>query len=440
MKKEAVNTDELQRKQALRVERKGEAIKNAAPLDTAAPDEGAPRIFEGIEAASRTPIDTAPLMALAPKPKQEYAPAGASLYSDLTGKRALSREEGEKVSTQLRRIAQEGKSALFAVNERDEMYSTLTAYEKAVIIALRVLLSDSTAERHALIEAARKTDKKQYSGRSIDKYEGIDFTGAFNIRIAAYSRYLKEAQGQALNDEEKRIIYRPGEAELLGLGFTPSDLVVVFEKNSFITDYLGGTKSSKQGAALEAAIARLSSGKVYLMNSKHFISTTLIQRTATFGGLKKGQKVTYYVLSLHPQFGRIFTPNYITYPANNSEIIGAILSSRKQAGGLLDLYDVLLQKAAQNFEKINARPKVQVFTLPEDLIIRLLVNEREYKKNKKRALEAIYSDTGINLFYKAGLLATEVLPPTEAQRKQAAAAGLPVDVGIHFNRVAATNC
>lgn len=37
-------------------------------------------------------------------------------------------------------------------------------------------------------------------------------------------------------------------------------------------------------------------------------------------------------------------------------------------------------------------------------------------------------------------LADRVKPPTEAERKQAVAAGKDVEVEIHLRRVAATNC
>lgn len=415
-----------------------------------------PSAMDEAEAAALSPIDAEVVTALVPKPKKDYAVAGAGMYADIAGNTPAlvmsdegKRAFGQYVAKWANKI--EAKNVLFGLNEKGEIYNTLTAYEKAFIIALRVLLSDSTADRHALIEAKRKEKGKEYAG-DIKAYEGIDFFGACNIRPEAYARFRYDT---ARSDKEKAIYaaykdypVNPKEAALLRLGFTDRDIVVIIDRGTFIRDYLGGKKGGTQSQAFTEALTRLRTGRVAFTtatasSSKEgikLITDNLIRRTATFFGDKNGQRVEYYAISLHPAFARIFTPNYITYPANNSEVLGAILQVRKGADGLLALYDTILQRAARNYEAIDKRPGIQVFTLKEAEILPLIATDKQYKKNKKEVVARLYSDTGINLFYTVGLLADRVAPPTEEARKKAAAAGKDVEIEVHFRRVAATNC
>lgn len=416
-----------------------EEIAEYTPATPSAMDEAA--------AGTLTPRDADIITALVPKPKKDYAVAGAGMYADIAGNTpAILSEEGKRGFSQyVQRVANkyEANKVLFGINEKGEIYNNLTAYEKAFIIALRVLLSDSTEDRHALIEAKRKEEGKEYAG-DVKAYEGIDFFGACKIRPEAYDIFLRKEKSAYYSNP--LLHPNPKEAALLRLGFTPTDITVVIDKNTFIRDYLGGEKGGKQSKAFTDALTRLSTGRVAFTTASttkegiKLITDNLIRRTATFFGEKKGQKVEYYVISLHPIFARIFTPNYITYPANNAEVLGAILGVRGGADGLLSLYDVLLQKAARNFGEIGKRPEVQVLTLKEEEALSLIATDKQLKKNKKEVLARFYSDTGINIFYTVGLLVDRVKPPTDEDRRRAAAAGKDVEVEVHFRRVAATNC
>ena len=461
MKKEYFNTKEAPRKDEVRstTEAARESVVPGTITDAPTAEEIAeytpatPSAMDEAAAGTLTPRDAEIITALVPKPKKDYAVAGAGMYADIAGNTpAILSEEGKRGFSQyVQKIAskKEANKVLFGLNEKGEIYNNLTAYEKAFIIALRVLLSDSTEDRHALIEAKRKEEGKQYTG-AIEAYEGIDFFGACNIRPEAYARFRYDT---ARSEAEKRIYeaykdfpVNTKEAALLRLGFSDKDIVVIIDKNTFIRDYLGGTKGGKQSKAFTDALTRLSTGRVAFTTTSttkegiKLITDNLIRRTATFFGEKKGQKVEYYVISLHPIFARIFTPNYITYPANNAEVLGAILGVRGGADGLLSLYDVLLQKAARNFGEIDKRPGIQVFTLKEEEVLKTISGEAEIKANRKRAVARLYGNTGINLFYTVGLLADRVQPPTDEDRKRAAAAGKDVEVEVHFRRVAATNC
>ena len=461
MEKEYFNTEEAPRKDEVRstteAARESVAPGKEAELPTAEEiaeyTPATPSAMDEAAAGTLTPRDADIITALVPKPKKDYAVAGAGMYANIAGNTpAILSEEGKRGFSQyVQKIAskKEANKVLFGINEKGEIYNNLTAYEKAFIIALRVLLSDSTADRHALIEAKRKEEGKQYTG-AIEAYEGIDFFGACNIRPEAYARFRYDT---ARSEAEKRIYeaykdfpVNTKEAALLRLGFSDKDIVVVIDRATFIRDYLGCGRGGKQSKAFTDALTRLSTGRVAFTAASttkegiKLITDNLIRRTTTFIGEKKGQKVEYYVISLHPIFARIFTPNYITYPANNAEVLGAILGVRGGADGLLSLYDVLLQKAARNFEKIDTRPGVQVFTLKEEEALTLIATDKQLKKNKKEVLARFYSDTGINIFYTVGLLVDKVKPPTDEDRRRAAAAGKDIEVEVHFRRVAATNC
>lgn len=423
-----------------------------ADVEAVAVEEVPPTPSALDEVGSLNPADNMVIAALVPKPKQDYAVAGAGMYADIAGHTpALLTEEGKKAFTEyVAKVGNkiEAKNVLFGLNEKGEIYNNLTAYEKAFIVALRVLLSDSTADRHALIEGKRTKEEREKAQREAGNTEGIDFFGAGNIRPEAYARYRYET---ARNDRERAIYaaykdypVNPKEAQLLRKGFSDKDIIVVIDKNTFIRDYLGGTKGGKQTKAFTDALARLQSGRVALTQTsagaRELSTDNLILRTASFFAEKKGQRVEYHVISLHPNFGRVFTPNYITYPANNAEVLGAILGVRNGADGLLSLYDVLLKEAAKNFGKIDRRPGVQSFTLKEADLLPFITTEARLKKNRKEAVARLYSDTGINLFYTVGLLADRVAQPTEEARKEAAATGKDVEVEVHYKRVAATNC
>ena len=461
MEKEYFNTEEAPRKDEVRstteAARESVAPGKEAELPTAEEiaeyTPATPSAMDEAAAGTLTPRDADIITALVPKPKKDYAVAGAGMYANIAGNTpAILSEEGKRGFSQyVQKIAskKEANKVLFGINEKGEIYNNLTAYEKAFIIALRVLLSDSTADRHALIEAKRKEEGKQYTG-AIEAYEGIDFFGACNIRPEAYARFRYDT---ARSEAEKRIYeaykdfpVNTKEAALLRLGFSDKDIVVVIDRATFIRDYLGCGRGGKQSKAFTDALTRLSTGRVAFTAASttkegiKLITDNLIRRTTTFIGEKKGQKVEYYVISLHPIFARIFTPNYITYPANNAEVLGAILGVRGGADGLLSLYDVLLQKAARNFEKIDTRPGVQVFTLKEEEALTLIATDKQLKKNKKEVLARFYSDTGINIFHTVGLLVDKVKPPTDEDRRRAAAAGKDIEVEVHFRRVAATNC
>lgn len=454
MKKEYFNTEEAARKDVRDITEAaresvapGKEAEVPTAEDIAEYTPATPSAMDEAAAGSLTPRDAGIITALVPKPKKDYAVAGAGMYADIAGNTpALLSEEGKRGFSQyVQKIAskKEANKVLFGLNEKGEIYNNLTAYEKAFIIALRVLLSDSTEDRHALIEAKRKEEGKEYAG-DVKAFEGIDFFGACKIRPEAYDIFLRKEKSAYYSNP----LLHPNqkEAALLRLGFTPTDITVVIDRATFIRDYLGCGRGGKQLRAFEDALTRLREGRVAFITSSttkegiKLITDSLIRRTTTFAGKKKGQKVEYYVISLHPIFARIFTPNYITYPANNAKVLGAILGVRGGAEGLLSLYDVLLQKAARNFGGIDKRPEVQVFTLKEEEALSLTYEEKEIRAHKKQALARFYSDKGINIFYAVGLLADRVKPPTDEDRRRAAAAGKDVEVEVHFKRVAATNC
>ena len=453
MEKEYFNTKEAPRKDEVRstTEAARESVVPGTITDAPTAEDIAeytpatPSAMDEAVAGTLTPRDAEIITALVPKPKRDYAVAGAGMYADIAGNTpaVLSEEGKRKIEGAITRLTNktEARNILFAITEKGEIYNTLTAYEKAFIIALRVLLSDSTADRHAIIEAKRKEKGKGDTGGA-EAYEGIDFFGACKIRPEAYDIFLSKEKSAYYSTPE----FRPTEKEaaLLRAGFTPSDIIVVIDKNTFIRDYLGGKKGGKQSQAFAKALDRLRTGRVALtstsVKAKSITTINLIKNTVAFYGIKNGQKVEYYAISLHPVFAEIYKGGYITYPANNAEVLSAILSVRGGADGLLTLYDTLLRRARYNFEKISARPEVQVFTLKEEEALSLTYEEKEIRAHKKQALARFYGDTGINIFYTVGLLADRVKPPTEAERKQAIAAGKDVEVEIHFRRVAATNC
>lgn len=438
--KKVVTTEEALRKDLAEREllQKAAAGKAKVKTDTEAEGDKVPT-YSAAEVSALMPEDSDTLTALAPKAKQSYTIAGAGLFANLTGSTALqSKEDIAKVEEHIKKIA--GKkgveNVLCTVSAAGELYNTFTAYEKAFIIALRVLLSDSTPEADKRDIRKRKKEAIKEDITTVEEYEGIDFTGAIKIRPEAYDIYLRKEKSAYYGK------YFPTEKEkaLLKLGFTPTDIIVILDRNTFIKDYLGGTVGGKQYDLFESALNRLSSGTVAFVDTRLIAKQQLIQRRSSFNALRKGNKVEYNILSLHPIFGRIYTPNYITYPANNAEILNTILRTNKAAEGLLTLYDKILRAAAQNFGTIESRESVQVLSFKEAELIGTLAGEAEVKKNKKRVLERIYSESGINIFYKVGLLTEKVQPPTAAERSAATAAGKDVEVKLLYKRVANSNC
>ena len=383
-------------------------------LTTATPGSLSPEDVEALE-----PATAEALYSLAPKAKQSYAVAGAGLYTELTSKSLIkyTKEEYEKAV----KIHERPDIKVFLLqDEKGYFFNDLSADEKAFIIALRVLLSDSTPGVRALVEAGRNANE--------DARAKLLLTGAVTIRPEAYD---KVKNPNSVYDVEPT----PEEKILIASDFTPSDgRIVVFERNTFLRDYLGIGTGGNQQKALAAMLQKLSAGKYARFfptkSKKPLISEAPLIKYHAFRAPTRGGYATIYVLSMAPIFGAIWSPGYILYPSNNAEILGDILRGRGNTGALLDIYEEILKAAAMENQRqeIDQRKGVQVLTFDEADLLAKLATEAQIRERRKRFTSQLYDALGI--FYKRGLFAEAVQP-----------AGKDGKVKILFNRIAsaATN-
>lgn len=388
-----------------------QAAKIAAKDKKAGGENLSPEDVEALE-----PATAEALYALTPTPKQSYAVAGAGFYTELTSKSLIAFTKEQYAAAV--KIHERPDIKLFVLqDEKGYFFNDLSADEKAFIIALRVLLSDSTPDVRALVEAGRNATE--------DARARLLLTGAINIRPEAYDKITNPKSVYQVEPT-------PEEKLLTAAGFTPTDgRIVVFEKNTFLRDYLGIGTGGKQQKALTTMLAKLSAGKYarfFPTKSKQpLISEAPLIKYHSFRVPTRGGYATLYVLSMAAPFGAIWSPGYILYPRNNSEILGDILRTKGNTSALMDIYEEILKAAAMENQRteIEERKGVQVLTFNEaDLLARIATPE-QIRKDRKRYTLKLYGENGLGIFYRHGLFAEETKP-----------AGKDGIIRILFNRIA----
>ena len=414
-------------------------------------------------AADSLTLTTAPqedygaLVSHVPTPGRKYAVAGSGVFSTVFDTMPLKQLTGEKREA-LEKITkttlkEDARNVRYSINEKGEVYNALPANEIAFVFAIEKALSDSTPDVNKRIEADRKTGKTGKKGKKGDegaqKKEKTAVLGAIEISLEAYGRlqYEEDKETYIQNEKYKDAEVTKEERLLYSLGFHPGEAVVIIEKNSFIQDYLGLQPNSAKRKALTETIENLQTAKIALIKSgvkkeSEFwgVTQNLIGRVVTFKYLKKGQETKFYAIAMPNYTRRIFTPSYLTFPANQGEILGAIMQFSQTADGMLRLYYKLLNEASHNFGSIKGRRDVQILTFKEAELLRLVATEEEIKKYKARAYSKLYGagagTKGLKLFYEKGLLVEPVKQPTEEERKRAKTAGRDVEITVKFKRLA----
>lgn len=277
----------------------------------------------------------------------------------------------------------EAKQVVITIDDAGNIKNFLSVYEKKVIIALQVRLSDLQKDGAYIIEAARKASSKELAKKEA---AGIpDFLG-YPI--------------QALPDPVQKYLIEVA-------GFSEEQPLILFERRDFLKKYLGLEEGNINGAAYE----RLSKAIIKLLSSlcaityknsagkRAFYSIRPISNytTYTIGGKK------YYILSLNKFFGKV-VGDYMRTPRNNAEILNAIGDNE----ALFRIYAYILKQLSQNTAgvKIAARGDIREIHEAEEVLLTDFFSPNEIRKGKAAARKRMY--TAFNTFYELGLISYPV--------------------------------
>lgn len=310
--------------------------------------------------------------------------------------------------------AEDAEDILFRYDKNtQEIYNLLTLFDKKFIIALQVLLSDQTTDRHKIIEMHRPTRKKKEGTLEIpDIFTGVDKNGIPSI----LAEDLKKS------------------------GFNDKDIIVfIFGKRSFLTDYLGYTNlSGREYSNFDITLSKLRKGlfayTAEAVKGKARFSKvqSLIKQIAMYNySSSGGAEYNIYAIALTPLLTENISNKYRLIPKDNAKYFKAIGDNE----ALFNLYDWILLALSEDNYRISERGAIKVVEKEEEDILNLLArNKEDLRKHKKRYIDILYK--GLKIFYDLGLLNKEVIPPTTEARNAAKANRKSIVLKIYINYIA----